>query len=81
MSYDIASEKAVPCACGEGWIKRITYSNDWNQFKENVFIQCERCQNTHHIESEYFYPKPYHDFTIYYLAENDVPANKIKLDL
>ncbi|MCM1545501.1 MAG: hypothetical protein NC033_00550 [Clostridiales bacterium] len=83
MSYDIVKEENQPCPCGKGFVNYILEENDWGQFRENVFIQCDNCQTKYTVQSKYFCPKPKHDYTLYFLVKNgqsiDSPET-IKLD-
>ena len=45
MSYEIDSIKKIKCPCKRGTIERVTKSNDWNQVKESITINCEECKN------------------------------------
>ena len=81
MSYEVISQKQVPCACGNGFVKLVTTENEWNQFKESALIECDICQKTHRIESKYCCPKPMHDYILYYLVNIDNPQNRIQLNL
>ena len=80
MSYEIDSIKEIKCPCNKGKIIRINKSNDWNQTKENIYINCEKCNKKYKIVSEYFCPKPKHDCTIYYLKDKN-SEDMIKIDL
>lgn len=80
MSYEIDDIKEMKCPCNKGKIRRISKSNDWSQRKESMYIDCDECSKNYEIVSEYFCPKPYHDYTIYYL-KNKNSGDKIKIDL
>ncbi len=83
MSYEVVNEKKHICPCGKGVIQYVCEENDWSQFRKNVSIQCPKCQNEYEVKSEYFCPKPKHDYTIYYLVkigENIDSPNTIQLD-
>lgn len=83
MSYEIINEKKQPCPCGNGFIQYICEENDWSQFRENISIQCTKCQDEYEVKSKYFCPKPKHDYNIYYLVKigEDIDSpNTIKLD-
>lgn len=55
----------VTCSCGYGSIYQSQYSDDWNRYSDGpVIIDCEICSKKYKIELKYFYPKPYHDYTI-----------------
>ena len=81
MSYEVISEKQVPCACGNGFVKMVTSANDWNQFRESVLIECESCKKNYRVESKYCCPKPKHDYTIYYLVNINDSQEQLELDL
>ena len=48
--------------------------------KKKAYIDCEECNKKYEIISEYFCPKPKHDYTIYYLKDKN-SVDKIKIDL
>ncbi len=80
MSYNVDSVKYAKCPCGKGVVRRIIESNDWFQTRESVDILCESCKKNYELISEYFCPKPKHDYTIYYCKSKN-NGEKIKLDL
>lgn len=80
MSYEIDTINEIDCPCGKGKIKQIFKSNDWNQTKVEVIIDCKECIKNYEIISEYFCPKPKHDYIIYY-CKNKNTGEKIKLNL
>ena len=80
MSYEVDRIKEIECLCGKGKIKQICESNDWNQTREYIEIDCNECKEKYEIVSEYFCPKPKHDCTIYY-CKNKIDGQKIQLDL
>ena len=80
MSYEVDNIKRIDCPCGKGKIKQACESNDWNQTREYIEIECDECKNKYEITREYFCPKPKHDYTIYY-CKNKKSGEKIKLDL
>ena len=80
MSYEIDSIKKIKCPCKRGTIERVTKSNDWNQVKESITINCEECKNKYSIISEYYCRKPKHETTIYYLQNNST-GEKTEIDL
>lgn len=80
MSYEIDRIKEIDCPCGKGKIQQILESNDWNQLRETIEILCLECKENYEIESEYFCPKPKHDYTIYY-CKSKKNGQKIKLNL
>lgn len=51
-----------------------------NQTKVEVIIDCKECIKNYDIISEYFCPKPKHDYIIYY-CKNKNTGEKIKLNL
>ncbi len=52
MSYELDYEKKIPCPCEKGHIVKTSYSNDWNQVKSNICINCIDCKNKYHIEHQ-----------------------------
>ena len=80
MSYEIDGIKEISCPCGRGKIKQVSKSNDWNQSKIEVTIDCEECIKNYEIINEIFCPKPKHDYTIYYCKNKDT-GEKNKLNL
>lgn len=80
MSYEIEEIKEISCLCGRGKIKKVSKSNDWNQSKVEVTIDCEKCIKNYDIICEIFCPKPKHDYTIYYCKDKNT-GEKIKLEL
>lgn len=80
MSYEIDRINEIVCPCGKGKIKQTFKSNDWNQTKEEVIIDCKECIKNYDIISKHFNPKPKHDYKIYY-CRNKNTGEKIKLNL
>ena len=80
MSYEIAEIKEIGCLCGRGKIKQVFKSNAWNQSKVEVTIVCEECIKNYDIINKIFYPKPKHDYIIYYCKDKNT-GEEIKLDL
>ncbi len=80
MSYEIDRINKINCPCSKGKIKQIIKSNDWNQIQEEVIIDCKDCIKDYEIVSEYFCPKPKHDYTVYY-CKNKKTGERIKLNL
>lgn len=82
MSWETISINKVKCPCGEGTIEQKIKEDDWNRIEEETpIIKCPNCAKKYDIESEYFYPKPKHDYNIYYCVNKDNKEEKIKLDL
>ena len=82
MSSEKMGTTNIPCPCGQGSIYQEHYMDDWNRFDStSVVIDCDVCSKKYKIKSEHFYPKPYHDYTIYYLVPVDDPQHKIKLNI
>jgi len=52
MSYELDYERKVSCPCGNGQIIKKSYSNDWNQTRLSIYIECEKCEKEYHVESE-----------------------------
>ena len=50
MSYEVVNEKKYICPCGKGVIQYVCEENDWSQFRENVSIQCPKCQNEYEVK-------------------------------
>lgn len=74
MSWEKTGTSKVVCPCGCGKIYQTHYENDWLSHESGpVIIDCEVCSKKYKIESKYFCPKPYHDYTIYYLTPIDYP--------
>ncbi len=81
MSYEKDIPTKVVCPCGEGFIVKESESNDFGQIKEfSPYIDCPNCKNNYSIVSEYFCPKPKHDFTIYYIVNNKT-KEKTKINI
>lgn len=80
MSYEIDSVKEIKCPCGKGIIKKVSKSNEWNQYKEDVNIICDDCEKIFIIEKEFLIPEPKHESIIYY-CKNKKDNTKIKLDI
>ncbi|MDF2546163.1 MAG: hypothetical protein K0R93_1061 [Anaerosolibacter sp.] len=69
MSYELDYEKKVSCPCEKGQIVETSSSNDWNQVKSNIYIECMDCKNKYHIEYQYAIHGD-HDVSIPYLVPN-----------
>ncbi len=80
MSYEIDGIKEISCPCGREKIKQVSKSNDWNQSKIEVTIDCEECIKNYEIINESFCSKPKHDYIIYYCKDKNT-GEKIKLNL
>lgn len=80
MSYEITEINEIDCLCGRGKIKQVSKSNEWNQTKVEVTIDCKDCIKSYDIISENFCPKPKHDYTLYY-CKNKSTGEEIKLNL
>lgn len=81
MSYERDIPTIIKCQCGKGKIIKESESNEWGQIKEyGPYIDCEECRKIYDIKSEYYCPKPKHEFTIYYLV-NKKTGKKIKIDI
>jgi hypothetical protein len=52
MSYEIDSINKISCPCSKGDIIEELSSNDWNQVKSRVYIECDVCRKRYHIESQ-----------------------------
>ena len=64
----------------EKLLKKANLMNG-GQIKEyGPYIDCEECRKIYDIKSEYYCPKPKHEFTIYYLV-NKKTGKKIKIDI
>lgn len=82
MSWERINTKTTKCPCGKGIIKMDIYGDDWNRIEERTpTINCQECAQKYEITSEYFNPKPYHDYTIYYCLNKNNKDEKIRLDL
>ena len=82
MSWETISIKKVECPCGKGTIEQEIRGDDWNRIEvETPIINCTDCSNKYDIESKYFYPKPKHDYTIYYCVDKNNKDEKIQLNL
>lgn len=79
MGYEVIRTYKEKCKCGNGYIKKYLKQNDWNQFDEDVVIECEECNKKCKIISKYFCPKPAHDYTIYYLEDKET-GEKTQID-
>lgn len=44
MSYEVMSDKTIPCDCGGGTFQDIFEQNDWGQWRESRVIRCPVCQ-------------------------------------
>ena len=80
MGYEVDNIEKIECKCGNGKIKRITKSNEWNQFKESIIIECKSCSEKYEIISENCCPKPKHEYTINYLKDKTT-GEKIKINI
>lgn len=54
MSYELENTREVPCKCGAGTIVETEWSNDWNQSKYNINLNCDECTKHYHIQHKYF---------------------------
>ena len=82
MSWEVEQTKKILCPCGKGHICMNILGNDWNDYRnDSPIICCEECSKKYKIEAKYYYPKPAHDYNIYYCVEKNNPKNKIQLDL
>ena len=56
MSWDRIEHKEIAkCACGNGYLHRVAYTeaDDWNRIRSGCYdetIQCDQCKNKYHIE-------------------------------
>lgn len=74
MGWEELGTSKVMCPCGCGSIHQVHYGDDWNRYRDgSIIIDCEVCSKKYKVESKYFCPKPYHDYTIYYLTPIDYP--------
>lgn len=80
MSYEIDKIKTIDCLCGKGKIKQVFKSNDWNQTKEEITIECEECQKNYIIVRENLCLKPKRNYTVYF-CKNKNTGEKIELNL
>ena len=54
-----------PIPLRKGGIKIDIYGDDWKRTEERTLtINCQECAKKSEITSEYFNPKPYHDYMI-----------------
>ena len=82
MSWETITTKKVKCPCGKGLIEQDIKGDDWNRIIETEpIIKCDDCSKKYVIESKYFYPKPAHDYTIYYCVNKNDSDEIIKLSL
>ena len=81
MSWEIENIKEISCLCGKGKIILKSESNDWNNTRKNVYIDCEDCNKRYDIVKEVSVPKPKHEIEIYYCVKKNNKNNKIKLEI
>ena len=53
MSYEQDYMNKRSCPCGKGLIIEKSASNEWNQVKSSIYIDCAECESKYHIEHEY----------------------------
>ena len=70
MSYELDMRYKVKCPCGKGLLVMELYSNDWHNYEEKYFVDCEECKSKYEIKKETVKPKPYHEHDFYYLIGN-----------
>lgn len=80
MGYEIDNIEEINCKCGKGKIRKIIESNDWNQIREKIIIECKECNNNYEIINETHCPKPKHEYTMHFLKDKKT-SEKIKLDI
>jgi hypothetical protein len=51
MSWETVRDEKSPCACGQGYVRSVSRSDDWNRTEENVSLHCEECKKKYVIYS------------------------------
>lgn len=81
MSWEEMSKKEVKCPCKKGVVTLITYSDDWNRFKESVGIECSDCKKKYDIFEKIHHGLMASDgsWTEYFLIPKDYPKSEYSL--
>ncbi len=81
MSWEVINTKKIKCLCGKGTIEQNIIGDDWNRIEsETPTIKCKECSSKYELTSKNYYPKPKHDYTLYFL-KNKETGEEIQLDL
>lgn len=44
MSWETVRDEKSPCACGQGYVRSVSRSDDWNRTEENISLHCVECE-------------------------------------
>jgi hypothetical protein len=44
MSWETDRDEKRPCACGQGYVRSVSRSDDWNRTEEKVSLHCVECE-------------------------------------
>jgi len=81
MSWEVIRTKKAKCPCGKGIIEQDIIGDDWNRIDSKTpRIICEECNKKYELTSKYYYPKPKHDYTLYF-CKNKETGEEIQLEL
>lgn len=51
MSYELISEKDIPCPCKKSTYKVRCFQNDWMQHREEWDMNCDSCKSKYRLGS------------------------------
>ncbi|MFI2856903.1 hypothetical protein ACH6EH_07155 [Paenibacillus sp. JSM ZJ436] len=55
MSWEVMSDREYPCPCKKGTYREISENDDWNNWREEVIMNCPSCKEKY---VQHFFTKP-----------------------
>jgi hypothetical protein len=80
MSYELMNEKSICCPCKKGYITARFFSNDWNQFRSSISIECPTCEKLYKIQSRSVIHGDHCDEMLYIVSKDDSICSNGDLD-